>query len=261
MRARQLITHAAVLLSLSLAVLGANEGRAAVIGIDGVHGFDSSSYLASGSYFADLRTQLTNAGHTLVPLASFNAGDLAGLDSIILLNNYNQNAAPYSASEMTAIHNFVTKAVFTSDSSMFANAGDRPLGSGDNALLVSNAISWFASAPGGMLALGDAGSGNNIGNYNALMAPYGVSWSTQATHANGYTVTGFVPHPVTAGLSSIGVDYQLPLNISGPAIDLTTGTGVNNVLAAYVVPEPGTGLLVGLGLTGLAAARKRRRTA
>ncbi|MCH8251859.1 MAG: PEP-CTERM sorting domain-containing protein [Planctomycetes bacterium] len=43
-------------------------------------------------------------------------------------------------------------------------------------------------------------------------------------------------HPVTAGLSSIGVDFQLPITTLAPSLDLTTGSGEDNVLSALGIP-------------------------
>ena len=214
---------------------------AATIGVDNLHGFNADAILASGSDHSSFRSVITGAGHTIVPLTAFNVATFAGLDAVILTNPYNQNThTAYSSGEMTAIQNFVSeRAVFLDDKSIFSNGGaDRPITFGDNTLLLQN-ILGFISTGNGALFLGENGTGFNVDNMNALVAPYGVSFANSAIDGSGRTVSGFVPHPVTAGLQQIGVDFHLPMTITGPAIDLTTGGGDDNVLAVFErIPEP-----------------------
>jgi PKD repeat protein len=57
-------------------------------------------------------------------------------------------------------------------------------------------------------------------------------------------VRGFVPHPVTDGITSIGVDFQRPLlSMRSPAVDLTLGSGADDILAA-VWGQQGAGNVV-----------------
>jgi hypothetical protein len=238
----------------------------AVIGIDARNGFDASGVLGTGSRFDTLRATITGAGHTLVTLTSFLAADLAGLDSVILSQPY---GSPYTAAERAAIHGFVTgNVVLFSDTSMFSDAGagsDRSIAFGSNTLLLQNATSFITSTGGGAMFLADNGSGFDPANMNALVAPYGVVYSDTPTEGAGHTVTAFNAHPVTAGLTQVGVDFQLRLiSISGPAVDLTTNGGADNVVAAVgslqqPVPEPATLAIWGLGTLGAAIAACRKR--
>ncbi len=233
----------------------------ATVGVDNVHGFNADTFLGSGSAHNQFRAEITGAGHTIVPLSSFNSANLAGLDAVILTTAYSQNASStYSNSEIADIQSFVERAVFLDDQTLLHDPGpgvDRPISFGDNRRLVQN-ILGFLSSGGGALFLGENGSGFNIGNMNALVAPYGVSYASGATDSGGRTVRGFVSHPVTAGLQQIGVDFHLPMTITGPAIDLTTGSGSDNVLAVFdAIPEPASLLLCALGTLGLLAGRRR----
>jgi hypothetical protein len=71
-------------------------------------------------------------------------------------------------------------------------------------------------------------------------------------------VTGFVAHPVTAGINTVGVQYQLPMTVNSPAIDLTIGSGQDNILAAVTVPEPAALALATFGFISCAAWGWRR---
>lgn len=248
------------LLALSLAVVLIQPALGAVIGVDAVHGYDISSNFAVGDEFDAFRSTITGLGHTIVPLGNFEAQDLVGLDAIILRQPYSDNFHDFSPSEMSAIHSFVNgHAVFVSDCSMWKDTGaDRDIGFGSNQLLLQNTISWI-SGGGGLLVAADCGSGFEDENLDELVSPYGISFANSGTEGSGYTVTGFVPHPVTAGLSSVGVDYQRRITAVSPAADLTIGSGADNVLAAAVVPEPSSFLVLGSGILALAGAIRRRR--
>ena len=233
--------------------------RGAQIGIDAVHGFDASVNLATGSALSDFRATIISQGNTIVPLTSFDAANLAGLDGVILLIPYSQNAANYTPSQMSALQAFAHRAVFTSDESMWENNGagsDRPITFGDNRQLLINSVSFISAK--GILALGEDGDGFQVANFNALVAPFGITYSANPTDPNGRTVTGFVAHPVTAGISTLGVDFQLPMTVNSPAVDLTIGSGQDNILAAMPVPEPATLALATLGFVGFAAHCRRR---
>lgn len=250
---------------LTLGVLfGAGDATAAVIGVDNVHAFDGPANMASGNEYDSFRSTLAAQGHTVVPLNSFGAGDLAGLDAAVFVIPYTQNSSAYSPSEMSAIQSFVSdRAVFISDSGTFSDAGtgsQRPTTFDDNQLLLENIMDFISVGNGGLF-VGDNGTGFLPLNMNELVAPYGVSFATSPTNGNGLTVGGFVPHPVTAGVSSVGVDFQLPLTINVPSLDLTFGTGNQNILAVYdtAVPEPSTYVLGAIGFVAFGAVARRRR--
>jgi hypothetical protein len=119
---------------------------------------------------------------------------------------------------------------------------DRPLSFGDNQKLLTNIVGFTSSGNAAVL-VGDNGSGFDPANMNSLVAAYGVSFAASPTDGNGRTVSGFVPHPLTVDVTQIGVDFQLPLTVSAPSLDLTTGGGQDNVLAVFFVPEPASATL------------------
>ncbi len=230
---------------------------AAVIGVDAVHGFGAISILATGRTYEIFRDTITGLGHTIVPLTSFEAGDLAGLDAIILNQPYNQNAAPYTVSEIAAIQDFVVepRAVFLSDGSLFVDQrnetlSDRPITFGDNQLLLENILAYI-SVGGGLLVLADNGFGFQQSNINALVAPFGISYASDPTEGNGHTITDFVLHPVTAGLTEIGIDFQLQITTQAPSISLTTGSGADDALSAL----PSTGKICSPDITSFATPK------
>ncbi len=246
-----------------MSVIGLGTANAATIGVDGRNGFDASDYLATGGDYDDFRSVLMSMGHTIVPLTSYDGGNLAGIDAIITMNPYNGSGL-YSASEMAAISNFV--------------AGGR-----------------------GMLSLGEGGGASdaNIGNMNAITGPLGGTFSGSASNAAGIVVSDFVAHPVTMGLSQVGIDFNRTVAVSGTAIDLVAtgedflavndgmggagnvafvgdqsflkddGTGsdfplsaldneqlLRNLVDYITIPAPSTLAMIGCG--GLAAFRRRR---
>lgn len=155
------------------------------------------------------------AGHTLVNLSSFTAAALAGVDALIVRQSPN-TAGIFNSGEISSIHAFV-------------NSGH------------------------GLMVLGDGGFDTNstTGNLNILAAPFGVSFGDLVAHGEGFTITGFILHPVTNGITSIGMDFYRPLTgISAPAQDLTLLSGDDNVLAA-VNGINGAGNVVLLSDTGL----------
>lgn len=232
---------------------------AATIGIDAAHGWDSTVILATGSQFTSFRSTIIGLGHTITPVSAFDAANLVGLDALIILTPYSQNAhSAYSASEIAAIQAFTQKAVFLSDSNPFSNTGDRPLGFGDNLSLLSNSIGFLAGG-GGLFSIGENGSGFNAASHNQVVAPYGITYSSSATNPTGHTISSFVSHPVTLGLQTIGVDYQLRITTAAPSIDLTTFGAADDALSVFsIIPVPSAGVagLMLIGAFGL--ARKRR---
>ena len=261
-------TIAICVLALVAGLAVQDRASAITIGLDNVHGALPEVILGSGADFEDFRTAITDKGHTIALLTSFEAGDLAGVDAVFLTNNYDSNAALYTAGEIAAIQAFVNgRAVFLSDTSLWLDAaalGDRPITFGDNKKLLDNIIDYISAGQAAVfLADGaDAVGGwtSDTVNFNALVAPYGVIYPEAPVDAAGHTVsTGIVAHAITAGVSTIGVDFQRPMTIGAPASDLTIASGSDNVLAV-IVPEPATlTLLVLGGAVGL--ARKRGRNA
>src|SRR5438046_1233658 len=201
-------------LACALAVIMvATNAPAAVIGLDAVHGLNAAQNLATGSDYTVFRSTITAHGDTIVPLSSFNTATLTPLDAAFFLISYANDAHPYSSAEMAAIQAFANvKDVFVSDSSMWAsNAGnDRPITFGDNQKLAQNELSYGSTEHTGVF-IGDDGTGFNVANFNTLVAPFGITYATSPTDGSGRTVTGFVPHPVTSGITQLGVDFQLPM--------------------------------------------------
>ena len=239
---------------------------AASIGLDAVHGSDADVILATGSEYDSLRSIITGHGHTIVPLNSFGAANLAGLDAAFLLTPYTQNSANYSLADIEAIHSFANqRAVFVSDSGLWSDAdggSQRPITFGGNEQLLENVLA-FVGLGGGAVFLGDDGTGFDIANMNTLVAPYGISYATFPTDGNGRTVSGLLSNALTAGVTEIGIDFQVPLTIGAPSLDLTVGGGQDNVLAVFdasnPIPAPSTMLLFGSGLAGLGLADWRYR--
>jgi hypothetical protein len=226
---------------------------AAVIGVDAKHTFSGDSF-ATDPDFSQFRAQLTDAGHTLVAMEEFTAAKLGQVD---MLFAGMPNFIAYTSAEIAAIQSFTRRAVFASDTSLFTNGSDRSIGFDDNSRLLTNIVA-FLSAGRGVAFLADGGTGDNPENFNALVAPFGIAYSTRAVDGGGRTVTEFAAHPVTAGLASVGVDFHLPMFVRSPSIDLTVGDGADNILAAYVAPEPGTiRLAVMAGLAIEMSARRR----
>src|SRR5262249_5603542 len=142
------------------------------------------------------------------------------------------------------IRGFTQRSVFVSDGSMWTDVGgsDRPITFGNNQLLLKNVLSFITSGHGGLF-IGEDGGGFDEVNMNALVQPYGIQYAGAATDADGRTVTGILPHAITTGVTTLGIDFQLPMTITSPATDLTSGGGQDNILAVSV-PEPGPALLV-----------------
>lgn len=83
---------------------------------------------------------------------------------------------------------------------------------------VSALEAWIKSGGGLMTLIGYAGP-SEIQNVNKLLAPYGMSYGPeqilQKSGSNTIPVTNWVQHPVTNGVSKIGVDNGYPVNGAG----------------------------------------------
>lgn len=80
---------------------------------------------------------------------------------------------------------------------------------------------WIKAGGGFMTLIGYAGP-SEIQNVNQLLAPFGMSYGPeqilQKSGANTIPVTNWVKHPVTNGVSQIGVDNGYPVNGAGLAL-------------------------------------------
>jgi hypothetical protein len=171
---------------------------AARIGIDARYEGSPSSLL-TGKYFDEFRASMLAASNTLVSVATFTTTHFDFLDALVLRQSLATNDL-ITATEVSDIHAFV-------------NSGH------------------------GLLLLAEAGlqTDATVSNLNSIAAPFGVTFGVSPLHPEGVTLHEFYEHPVTVGVSSIGVDYYRPLvRISSPAIDLTRLSGENDFLA--VVP-------------------------
>jgi hypothetical protein len=172
------------------------SSRAGVIGLDAVHGA-STEALGNGTWYAEMRSELQAAGHSLVILNDFAPQSLSVCDAI-WVSQPRATGQLFSATDIAAIHTYV-------------------------------------QSGGGLLAAAEGGlfTNSTVSNFNSLLAPYGVTINSVATSGDGYTVSGFVPHPVTSGIASVGIDFQRRLiSFSSPAIDLTIEGGEADILAA-----------------------------
>ncbi|MGA2061806.1 MAG: PEP-CTERM sorting domain-containing protein, partial [Thermoguttaceae bacterium] len=219
-----------------------------------------NAILYSGNKFDTFRSTITGLGDSIVPKSSFIPSDLVGIDGLIVKISYSQDEHPYSPAEMIAIQALAQRAVFVSDSSLWADAdsgSDRPITFGDNSRLLTNCINYIST--GGVLFIADGGDGFDVQNFNSLVAPFGISFASSPTDGTGRTVQGFVLHPVTEGVNTVGVDYQLPITVASPALDLTLGDGNDNILAVYSIPEPSAIVMLGIGAIELLTFAWRRR--
>jgi hypothetical protein len=77
-----------------------------------------------------------------------------------------------------------------------------------------SAMSDWVNAGGGLLTLTGFAGSTEVDNVNGLLMPYGMSYGTQSIlFGGGHTlpVTHWMTHPVTQGISRIGVDNGYPV--------------------------------------------------
>jgi hypothetical protein len=179
-------------------IIASSTSHASIIGLDCRNGMDDSTIFAIGNEYDSFRATITALGHTIVPVSSFETDGLVGLDSLMLKQPYSTNSqAGFSDNEISVIHAFV-------------------------------------DSGGGLVVHAEGGTGSEdfVNNLNTLVAPYGVIYADLATANSGVVITGLVAHPVTEGVTMIGVDYHRKLiSITPPAMDLTVRSGEYNVLA------------------------------
>ncbi|MFO0671514.1 MAG: hypothetical protein U0235_18110 [Polyangiaceae bacterium] len=90
---------------------------------------------------------------------------------------------------------------------------------------------WIA-AGGGFMTLTGYSDSSEVVNVNRLLAPHGIQYgSTPILFVGGYTVpvTGWVPHPVTQGISKIGVDNGYAVTGGGTVLATEQGFDVLRV--------------------------------
>jgi hypothetical protein len=174
-----------------LSVLFCGGARAGIIGLDARPGMSAHNVFSDGFAFASFRATLESAGHILVPISSFLASDLAGLDAVFMKHPYTS----YMPGEVDALVDFV-------------------------------------GAGHGMVLCADTAGSPGVPNLNDFAGRYGVTFSTALTEGNGLTIKNFNAHPITEGLTTIGVDYQRKITgFTGGAVDLTRGTGTKDFIA------------------------------
>lgn len=180
------------------------------IGVDAIHGRYYNSDIYYSQRNVQMRTEMTKMGFDILPLTSFGKDDLAGLCAVIVRQHSELTADnDFKTTEITALHNFV-------------------------------------AAGGGLLAIAEGGYSSDkwTSTMDSLLAPYGIGLSSSATDGNGYTITNFIDHPLTRGVTSFGVDFQRCLTqIQPPAMDLTPASGADDALAC-VDAHDGSGNVV-----------------
>lgn len=258
-------TEALIAAALMLAIVAVPQpAQSAVIGLNNVHWDDPTSRMGGGDEFTEMRARLTNAGHSVVSLNSFDAEDFEGLDAIFIQMPHPDTTGPgFTPSEMNAIRSFANqRAVFVSDSTLMKNTApfnDRGLDVFDNGQFFDNVVE-FVSGGNAAVFVGDGGDGFDTANFNELVAPYGVQYALDSFDPGaGRVVTGFADHPLTTDVEEVQVIWHRPLTVMSPSLDLTLGSGAENILAVWVVPEPSSFGLAALGALAMGFVAWRRR--
>ena len=65
-------------------IIASSISHASIIGLDCRNGMDDSTIFATGDEYDSFRATITALGHTIMPISSFEAEDLVGLDSLIV---------------------------------------------------------------------------------------------------------------------------------------------------------------------------------
>ena len=163
-----------------------------IIGIDARNGFNADRLLATGAHYDEFRAEIVGLGHTIVPMTSFEAGDLLGIDAIVLSipDSTHPASSDFSASEIAAIHAFV-------------NIG------------------------GGLWFVGEAGAPTDasVPNANDVLAPYGIVFDSGDRALNGFLAPANIfagSHPIKTSIDDpMGLDFYRPIaSVTPPATDV-----------------------------------------
>lgn len=186
---------------------------AAVIGLDGRGGKTNGDDIATAAKFSSLRGLLSGAGHTLVTVHGFTPVDLVSLDALMI----RQGTAASEAWSATEIAN----------------------------------IQAFVASGGGLFVTGEGGwsTDSTTASLNALVAPYGVTYTSFPNFGSGLLVSSLSGHAVTQSVASLGFDYLRAFaSVSGPAVDLTPQ---DHVLAVVDAAGGGGNVVLYADLSGL----------
>jgi len=167
-----------------------------VIGLDDRNGFNADSLLGTGADFEEFRALIVDLGMEIRVVDDYTPEELDGLDALMVMN-------PYADDQQ-----------FTGDD--------------------LDAIDAHVAAGGGLWIVGEGGgdAADFVGNLNALTGQFGVIYLIDEIDGAGRIVSGFRDHPVTEGVSSVGLDLQRGMGlIFSPAQDLTFGNGAEDILA------------------------------
>lgn len=220
---------------------------------------------------------ITGQGHTFVNLSNLSAGNLSGLDIAWYLNSSNDSQG--QAGNAAAISSFVTAGgVFVMNDRRVTDAGSVLPGAGgiafsrdfndDSAIDVLNNGTSLTNGPGGIIndSTLDGGNSSSHGFATAGSLPAGAvailsrtdtSQIVDFTYELGDGDVHYSTIPLDfyiGGGSNFGAVYAP--NLLNYAIGLANGNEGQDDL-----PEPGMIALLGLGLVGMAAARRRRKAA
>jgi hypothetical protein len=160
------------------------------------------------------------------------------------------SSAGHTLTELNGVPGAITPAALNGVNAFFLFDAEQALTSSEVTTLQN-----FVAAGGGLFVAWDAGT--NLASNNALLAPYGIS--INGTTASSASVTGFLSHPVTTGVSTIQTSFGTILAVTGSAIDLTVAGGTSDILAVSAAPyrvvvlgDTGTFNNAGQGSTGIA---------
>jgi hypothetical protein len=109
------------------------------------------------------------------------------------------------------------------------------LGTGGYDAPQAAALQTWLSGGGGFMTTAGYEDPYSINNVNKLLSPLGVSYGTEQILQNSgstVAVAGWIPHPVTDGVSLIGVGSGYP--VQGPGTMLASQNGHNVLLAEAV---------------------------
>lgn len=187
------ITHG--IYAAILAGITSVSTQADIIGLDSRNGPDDSALLGTGWRFADFRDTISDMGHSLVPLTTFNSSDIKDLDMLFIVQPYYDTGR------------------FTDDE--------------------YNAI-WGAVESGmGFVGMGEGGGHTSLelDSINRLVERYGVVYDVEPRDDKGRIITDLRDSPITENVTAFGVDYQRILSqIIPPAQDLTMGADSDDSL-------------------------------